>query len=95
MSEQIVKVTSKGQLTIPSSIRQEAGISKGSYIYMKPVGELVVMKKVRDLSVDEMSSILEEVAKEKGITKSLLFREVERARSKLWKERYAKATHPT
>ncbi|MDG6917757.1 MAG: AbrB/MazE/SpoVT family DNA-binding domain-containing protein [Nitrososphaerota archaeon] len=91
MSEQIVKVTSKGQLTIPSSIRREAGMDRGSYIYMKPIGGLGVMKKVHDLSVDEISSVLEEVAGKKGITRSLLLGEAERARGRLWKERYGKA----
>jgi AbrB family looped-hinge helix DNA binding protein len=92
LSEKIIKVTSKGQLTIPSTIRREAGIGKGSYVYIKPVGELVIMKKVERLGVKEISALLGEVAKEKGLTKAVLSRDVERVRERLWKERYEKAS---
>lgn len=94
MSQEIVKVTSKGQLTIPASIRGEVGLNRGSYIYMKSLGRLVVMKKVDDLSLDEISSILQEVAREKGVTKALLAKDVERVRSELWKEKYGKGKSP-
>lgn len=90
MSQEIVKITSKGQLTVPASIRKEVGLRRGSYIYMKPLGKLVVMKRVDDLSLDEISSILQEVARERGVTKVLLAKDIERVRSELWKERYGK-----
>ena len=90
MSQEIVKVTSKGQLTIPAGIRAEVGMNKGSYIYMKSLGRLVIMKKVEDLSLDEISSVLEEIAKEKGVTRALLAKDLERVRSELWKEKYGK-----
>lgn len=95
MSQEIVKVTSKGQLTIPVSIRGEAGLKKGSYIYMKSLGRLVIMKKVDDLGLDEISSILQEVAQGKGLTKALLAKDVERVRSELWKEKYGKGKSPS
>jgi AbrB family looped-hinge helix DNA binding protein len=90
MTQEIVKVTSKGQLTIPSKIRSTAGLREGSYIYMRSLGQVVIMKKVDDLSLDEISSILEAMAKEKGLTKVLLAKDVERARSELWNQRYGK-----
>lgn len=90
MSQEIVKVTSKGQLTIPANIRGEADLREGSHIYMKSFGKVVIMKKVDDLSLDEISTILEELAREKGLTRGLLAREVEGVRSRLWKERYGK-----
>jgi AbrB family looped-hinge helix DNA binding protein len=95
MSQEIVKVTSKGQLTIPASIRGETGLKRGSYIYMKSLGKLIIMKKVDDLSLDEISSILQEVAQEKGLTKALLAKDVERVRSELWKEKYGKGKSPS
>jgi len=94
MSQEIVKVTSKGQLTIPAIIRREAGMKRGSYLYMKSLGKLVIMKRVDNLSLDEISSILEEVSQEKGLTKGLLAEDVERVRSELWKEKYAKSKGP-
>lgn len=70
-------------------------MKKGSYIYMKSLGRLVIMKKVDDLSLDEISSILQEVAQEKGLTKALLAKDVERVRSELWKEKYGKGESPS
>ncbi len=90
MSQEIVKITSKGQLTIPKSIRTKAGLQKGSYIYMKTLGDIVVMKKVGDLTLDEISTIFEELAKEKGITRQLLAEEIRRAHSELWRSGYGK-----
>ena len=90
-TEDIVKVTSKGQLTIPAGVRKELRIDEGSYVYMKTLGKLVVMRKVDDLNLDEISMILGEIAKEKGVTKAVLLKEVEKVRDRLWKERYGKA----
>lgn len=88
--EEIVKVTSKGQVTLPSRLRAKAGLKKGSYIYMRPMGDLVLMKKVDDLGLKEISEILGKVAKEKGLTRALLDKEVEQIRNELWKSGYAK-----
>jgi len=49
-----------------------------------------VMKKVDELSLDEISRILRSLAKERGITRSLLMKEVGRARAKLLEGKYAK-----
>ncbi len=95
MSQEIVKVTSKGQLTIPASIRGDSGLDEGSYIYMKSLGGIVIMKKVNDLTIDETTSILERLAREKGLTKSILMREVERVRRATWKEMHGKAKSPS
>lgn len=89
-TEEIVKVTSKGQLTIPADIRRELRLDDGSYVYMKALGKLIVMRKVNDLNLKEISAILEEIAKEKGLTRAVLLEEVERVRMELWKERYGK-----
>ncbi len=90
MSQEIVKLTSKGQLTVPHSIRAEAGLSKGTYIYMKSIGDLVIMKKVGDLTVDEISTIFEQLSREKGITRQLLDKEIKQVRRELWRTQYGK-----
>ncbi len=95
MSQEIVKVTSKGQLTIPASIRGDSGLEEGSYIYMKSLGGIVIMKKVDDLSIDEITSLLESLAREKGLTKSILTSEIERVRREAWKKTHGKAKSPS
>lgn len=91
MSQEIVKVTSKGQLTIPAKIRSESNLRQGSRLYMSSVGDLVIMKKVDDLSLDQISRVLQEVAKDRGLTRLILKRDSDAMRRKLWKKRYAHA----
>ncbi len=62
---------------------------------MKSLGNLVLMKKVDEIGLDEISGILNKAAREKGLTKTLLSEDVERVRSELWKERYANLKGPS
>ena len=48
------------------------------------------MKRVDDLGITEISEILEKVAAKKGLTSGPLGKDVERVRSELWKDIYAK-----
>ena len=88
MSEgEIIKVTSKGQITIPAKIRRALSLDRNSYLYVTRAGGLLVMRKVDELSLDEISAVLEAVAEERGVTKELLFEEAEKARERLMEER--------
>jgi len=89
--KEVVKVTSKGQLTLPVEIRRELSLGKDSHLYVTRLGDLIVMKKVDELSLDEISTILQDLAEKKGVTRELLMREVEVAREKLLEEKYVKA----
>ena len=66
--EEIVKVTSKGQVTIPVGLREKAGLKKGSY--MKSLGDVVLMKKVGELGLEDISDILNRAAREKAQSSS-------------------------
>lgn len=88
MSEgEIIKVTSKGQITIPAKIRRALSLDRDSYLYVTRAGGLLVMRKVDELSLDEISAVLEAVAEDRGVTRELLFEEAERARERLMEER--------
>ena len=86
----MVKITSKGQLTLPVEIRRQLSLGKDNYLYVTRLGGLVVMKKVDELSLDHMSAILQTLAKKRVITRDLLMKEVERARGKHRESRYAR-----
>jgi len=88
---EIIKVTSKGQITIPAKIRRALSLDRDSYLYVTRAGGLLVMRKVDDLSLDEISAVLGVVAEERGVTRELLFEEAERARERLMEERNAGA----
>jgi len=81
-TSEVVKVSSKGRFTLPIAIRKGLSPGKDGYLYVTRVGHLIVMKKVDDLSLDEISTILQSLAKERGITRDLLMKEVERARAR-------------
>jgi hypothetical protein len=61
---------------------------------MKSVGDFVIMKKVDDLSLDEISRVFQEVAKDRRLTKLILARGSEAVRKKLWKKGYGHVKSP-
>ena len=92
MSEaEIIKITSKGQVTIPSKFRKELSLDKDSYLFVARAGNMLVMKKVDELSLDEITTLFETVAESKGVTREMLLGEVEKARKALLEEKDVKA----
>jgi len=87
---EVVKITSKGQFTLPVEIRRDLSLGKDSYLYVTRLGRLIVMKKVNELSLDDISATLQTLAKKRGITRDLLMRDVEKAREKLRKGKNSK-----
>lgn len=57
---------------------------------MKTLGQLVIMKKVEELGVEEVAHVMQEVARTRGVTWPLIDQEVKRVRAELWKQRYVK-----
>ena len=88
---EVVKITSKGQFTLPVEIRRDLSLGKDSYLYVTRLGRLIVMKKVNELSLDDVSATLQTLARKRGITRDLLMRDVEKAREKLREEKHGKA----
>ena len=56
MQEEIVTVSSKGQVVLPSDIRNELKISKGQRMVMTVQNGVILMKPIKKLS--EMKGIL-------------------------------------
>jgi len=75
----VVKVTSKGQITLPVDIRNALGMDKDSYLIVEQVGDYVLMKKA-DVRMKEIRKILGDAAKRKGITREALLRALEEER---------------
>jgi AbrB family looped-hinge helix DNA binding protein len=78
----VVKITSKGQFTLPVEMRRELSLGTGSYVYVTKLGRLIVIKKLDELSLDDLSTILEPLAKKSGVTRKILGKDIERAREK-------------
>ena len=50
----VAKVTSKGQITIPVSVRRKLGLSSGSFVSFSPHGEVYVLNPLHTDPLDEL-----------------------------------------
>lgn len=76
---EIVKVTTKGQLTLPARIRRDLGISKDTYLLAEEVGDFVVLRRAETRFL-ELTERFQREAKRKGITREALLRALKEAR---------------
>jgi AbrB family looped-hinge helix DNA binding protein len=76
---EIVKVTTKGQLTLPARIRKDLGISKDTYLLAEEVGDFVVLRRAESRFL-EISERFQRDAKRRGITREELLRALKGAR---------------
>ncbi len=82
---EVVKVTSKGQITLPIEIRKAIGLDKDSYLLVEQVGNYVLMKKA-EVRMKEIQKIFSKEAKRKGITKKQLMKALKKVQSETWAE---------
>ena len=68
---QLTKVTSKGQVVIPSEIRKELKLEEGSRLVVSRLGSMIVMKRVPIIDpkkeLEELRTRWSKLAKKKGI----------------------------
>ncbi|MBI5000912.1 MAG: AbrB/MazE/SpoVT family DNA-binding domain-containing protein [Euryarchaeota archaeon] len=79
----VIKVTSKGQITLPVAIRNAIGIKDDSYLVVEQVGEYVLMKKA-ELRMKEIQGILKNDSKRKKITRKELLDALKKAQKRVW-----------
>ena len=77
---EIVKVTTKGQLTLPARIRKDLGISEDTYLLAEEVGEYIVLRRLETRFL-ELSGLFRKEARRKGLTREALLRSLKRARA--------------
>ena len=76
---EIVKVTTKGQLTLPARIRKDLGISEDTYLLAEEIGDYVVLRRAES-RFSELSERFRQDAKRKGVTRNSLLRALKGAR---------------
>ena len=68
---ELTKVTSKGQVVIPSEIRKELGLKEGSQMVVSRAGDLVLMRKISipdpKKEFEDLTKFGRDFAKKKGI----------------------------
>jgi len=78
---EITTVTSKGQITIPSRLREEFGLEQGTKLMVVPTEYGLVLKKVELPSVEEFQQRVEERADEVELSMDDVTELVHEARS--------------
>ena len=76
---EVVKVTTKGQVTLPARIRKSLGIRDDTYLLAEEVGEFVVLRRL-ETRFQELSSMFLREAKRRGVTRDSLLRALKDAR---------------
>lgn len=83
MDIEITKMTSKGQVVIPQSLRQSKGIKEGEKFLVYDIGENIVLKRVKGFDksknineFDEAFVSMWRTAKAKGINKKDIEQEI-------------------
>ena len=59
---EVTTVTSKGQITIPSRLREEFGLEQGTKLMVVPTGYGLVLKKIDLPSIEEFQQRVEDRA---------------------------------
>jgi AbrB family looped-hinge helix DNA binding protein len=74
MEAAVIKVSSKGQIVIPSSMRKRLKIEEGEEILVVSEGDVIMLKKVVESSIDkefnETITPLRQKIKKLGLTRS-------------------------
>ena len=78
----MVKITSKGQLTLPAEIRKSLKIGEGDYLYVTEAGGLILVKRI-GVDPKEILDRFQRAAREIGLNRrelNLVIREIRRAK---------------
>lgn len=65
--EDIVKISPKGQIVIPVGIRKRLGVSVGERLLVMSRDKEILLKKLENLSMEEIGERMEASAKERNI----------------------------
>ncbi len=65
--EDVIKVSSKGQIVIPREIRKKLGVKGGEKLLVLTCGGDIVLRKAKEVSLDDLAERIDKVVKEKHI----------------------------
>ncbi|GAB6173859.1 AbrB/MazE/SpoVT family DNA-binding domain-containing protein [Paradesulfitobacterium aromaticivorans] len=84
---EVSRISSKGQVTIPKSIRELLNLNEGDRVAFLEDNGKVVITKASLIALRELQDTLSKEAQEKGITEQDLLNELEVVREEMWNER--------
>jgi antitoxin PrlF len=65
--EDIIKVSSKGQIVIPREVRKKLGLKGGEKLLVLTCNGDILLRKTKELSVDDVAERIDKVVKEECI----------------------------
>ena len=65
--EDIIKVSSKGQVVIPREVRKKLGVKSGEKLLVLTRDGDILLRKTEELSLDDIAEKIEKVTKEQSI----------------------------
>jgi antitoxin PrlF len=87
---EVSRISSKGQVTIPKSIRDALNLSEGDRVAFIQDDGKVVIAKASLLALRELQEALSKDAKEQGVSEQDVLDELKQVREELWNERQDK-----
>jgi looped-hinge helix DNA binding domain, AbrB family len=73
--EDIIKVSSKGQIVIPSGVRKKLGVKGGEKLLVLTRDGDILLRKAKEPSLEDMAEKLSKVVKDEGIDVDMLVAE--------------------
>ena len=65
--EAVIKVSSKGQIVIPREVRRKLGVKGGEKLLVLTCGGDIVLRKTKELSMDEIGEKIGKIVGEENI----------------------------
>jgi len=89
MKKTIVRLSSKGQFTLPAEVRRKIGLRKGDYLKSYTVGDtLILLERVAAGPFEEIVERFSRMAAEKALDEKALTTLIKKARRALNRELY-------
>ena len=84
---EVSRVSSKGQVTIPKSIRELLKLNEGDRVAFLEEDGKVMITKASLIALRELQDTISKAADKQGITEEDFLNDLERIREELWNER--------
>jgi antitoxin PrlF len=65
--EDVIKISSKGQIVIPRDVRKKLGMKGGEKLLVLTCDGDILLRKTKELSLDDIAERIDKVVKEEGI----------------------------
>jgi antitoxin PrlF len=65
--EDVIKLSSKGQIVIPREIRKKLGLKSGEKLLVLTCDGDILLRKTKEVSLDDTAERIDKVVKEEGI----------------------------